>query len=107
MGNRIEYIEDGEHKPIKIEEPKPLDESVHYPVLARYDFAGRGPRPGVKKDEWLYQQARFLRTRGERLKPIIIRMGWIFLQLAVGLAFIYFILHGNTFNCEGTEYIFR
>ncbi len=107
MGNRLKYIEDGGAKPLKIEEPEPLEEKVNYPVLARYDFAGNGPRPGVLRDEWMYTQAGLLLTKGERLSPPLKRIGWLLIRLAIGLALVYLFLHGSSFDCMGTRHTWR
>jgi hypothetical protein len=105
--SRLEFLEDGSGKPLKIEEPEPLDEEINYPLLARYDFVGTGPRVGIRRDEYLYDHACKLKTFGERIKPTVVRIGWIFLRVAVGLIILYFVLRGHTFSCAGTEVSFQ
>ncbi len=105
MTNRLEFIEDDNlrHQP-DLDETD-VDEVINYPILARYDFLGKGPRPGNSKDSALFTQAAELETKGEKLKPIVIRVAWILIRLAFGLAFLYFFVYGNTFNCGGTGYL--
>ncbi len=106
MKSRLEYLE--QHgQPIRIEEPEPLDETVNFPLMARYDFAGRGPRDGVEHDVWLFKRAAGLMTAGEKISPRIIRLGWVFIRMAIGLGFLYFVLFGSTLSCEYGEILFN
>jgi hypothetical protein len=103
MPKRLDYIETGqkEVKALKIEPTESLKEGFSYPLLAKYDFLGSGPRRGNNSDAVAYKQASLLRTRGERLSPILLRIAMALLRLALGLIIVYFILRGNTFNCMG------
>ena len=108
---RLEYLESGRTPPPpakkeKLEEDSPLDESFRYPLLARYDFAGAGPRPGYARDERMYRLAANLRTRGERLVPILTQIGWTIVRIVVSLVLIYIFLYGRTFNCAGGGFHF-
>jgi hypothetical protein len=109
-GKRLDYLESGKPLPkpqARIEEFEPLDPTAHYPLLARYDFAGRGPRPGIKADQHMFEMAMSLQTRGERLASILLRMAWALVRLGIGLIILYFILWGNNFNCAGSRIYFR
>jgi hypothetical protein len=105
MPDRLKFIEDG-GAPKKSKVPEPKVEEIRWPILARYDLAGNGPRPGEKHDVRLFDEARMLQTIGEKLSPSVIRIGWIFIRLAIALAFLYFVLRGNTFNCGCGPVIF-
>jgi len=105
--SRLDFLEDGSKKPLRIEEPDPLDEKINYPQLARYDFVGTGPRVGIRKDEYLYDHACKLQTFGERIKPTVVRIGWLFIRIAIGLIIIYFVLRGHTFDCVGNQITFE
>lgn len=104
--SRLEFLEDGNNPVVADEFMAPPDVVVSYPVLGKYDFTGTGPRPGVKRDVELYNHASTLKTRGEDLSPILIRIGWILVRLAIGFAILYFFLQGNTFNCMGGDVSF-
>ncbi len=105
MADRLDFLEThGVKRPP--EESKPEEEAFCYPVLARYDFAGKGPRPGISTDKRLYQQAALLTTRGERLGKILIRITWILVRIAIGFAILFFFFYGRTFNCGGAEISF-
>ena len=106
MTNRLDYIEDGNVKPGKSREAAASgDGSVAYPTMADYDFGSSGPRQGIQKDVWMYSEAAKIETRGERIKPRLIRIMWLLIRIAIGLGLVYFFLHGETFNCDGTNYI--
>ncbi|HEX9745654.1 MAG TPA: hypothetical protein VGB30_09525 [bacterium] len=84
----------------------PLDSNIRYPMLARYDFAGRGPRNGVRYDAHLFQNATNLKTRGENVAPHVKRIGWILIRLAIGFGFMYLVLHGREFDCVSSTWRF-
>jgi hypothetical protein len=109
MRKRLDYIEtrQKEVKALKIEPTESLKEGFSYPLLAKYDFLGNGPRRGSSSDAVAYKQASLLMTRGERLSPILLRIAMALLRLAIGLIIVYFILRGNTFNCLGGGCSFR
>jgi len=100
MSGRFKYLEDGNGLPAS-ELPRPLDEDIRYPVLARYDFSGTGPRAGVDMDVRMYKLAAELKTRGELLAPRIVRIGWILLRLAVVVFILFVLLRGQEFSCFG------
>ena len=108
MSDRLSYLESGfkPEKPKKSETDSEQSAAIRYPTLARYDFAGNGPRAGIELDHHLFKQASRLETRGERAKPYIIKVGWILIRLAVGLLFVYFVLYGHSFDCMGAQYVF-
>jgi hypothetical protein len=102
---RLDFLE-GDEGGLANREKEPSQDdakAISYPVMARYDFNGKGPRPGISLDNRLFQQAGLLKTAGEILSPTLIKMGWVFVRLAIGFAIIYLILRGNTFNCMGSE----
>jgi len=107
MKSRLDFLEDGIRKPLRIEEPEPLEEKVNYPVLARYDFAGNGPRQGIRRDVWLYRQAAVHQTFGERISPTVMRICWIVIRLAFALAILFFMFGGRTFSCQERWFVFR
>jgi len=81
----------GEAKLIKSKEDKKEKTSM-LPTLAHYDFAGEGPRAGNDEDGRMYAQARFLKTRGERLVPLIARFSWALLRVILILALLIFFI---------------
>jgi len=106
---RLEFLESDPSLPpqTKVEDLEPLDPTVHFPLLARYDFAGKGPRPGCDADARMYGMASGLQTRGEKIVPILTRMGWALVRLVIGLFILYVILRGNEFNCGFARLNFR
>jgi hypothetical protein len=108
MRKRLDYIETEHEQPksLGIEPTEPLDSGFHYPLLAAYDFLGNGPRRGNDSDGIAYGQAKLLRTRGEKLSPVLLRVALAVLRLLIGLIILFFILRGNTFTCSGTRYTF-
>jgi hypothetical protein len=111
MTKRFEFLEGGAATPKKkasdIKPEKSGDEAICYPLLARYDFAGSGPRPGSDIDQHLFNQARGLVTRGEKLAPILLKLGMILLRIIAGLILFLVILRGHSFHCMGGGVSFR
>ena len=106
MTDRFDYIEDqksGEKKTV----PEPEKDKINFPLLASYDFNSGGPRKGVSEDQNLYKTAQIFETRGEQMASIISRISALLLRAALGIALIYILLYGRTFNCMGGRYHFR
>lgn len=107
MTDRLSYLEsDFDKARKKPGKSDPDDAKIIYTNLARYDFAGTGPRHGVIVDSHLYRQAASFKTRGEVISPLVLRFATILLRTAVGVIFMYLMLHGREFNCLGIIYDF-
>jgi hypothetical protein len=94
MSDRLDYLETEGHYP-KPETEDGQDQDFHYPVLAQYDFTGRGPRPGAKFDESLYRNAMALETRGERVGRVLRPVLFILVNLIIGVVVMYIAFHSG------------
>jgi hypothetical protein len=111
MPRRLEYIENSRERPLpktgKHSAELQDEEKYGYGTLAIYDFSGEGPRPALDENGRELQSPLAVQTRGERLAPILIRMGWVLLRSLLIFLFFYLFLRGQNFMCMGTRYFLR
>ena len=95
--SRLEFLESGQTPlPPEGREKEVHDETYDYPLLARYDFLGNGPRVGSDGDLRMYRQASQLRTRGERFIPVIRSICTLLLVIIIVVAFFWFLISSYT-----------